>query len=129
MPNVDLNAAIANLVAAEVKAILEPYMSTLDRVAAFVGGQPARRGPGRPRKSAGLKAKPSHRRARRGSNVKRAARLLKKFSEGQSVTYKQGRGAFEAKVLSIDTEAGTLILARATDGKKVMRPVRKVTAA
>jgi len=126
---VDLNAAIAALVAAEVKAILDPYMSTLDRVAAFVGGQPARRGPGRPRKSAGLKAKPSRRRARRGSKAKRAARLLKKFSEGQKVTYKQGKGTFEAKVTAINVEAGTLKLERSKDGKRVTRPVAKVIAA
>ena len=131
MPSVDLNAAIAALVADAVKQELEPYMSTLDKVAAFVGGAPTRRGPGRPRKA--IKPVPFrrfvHPRRPSGSKLKVAIRAAKKLSAGQKVTYRQGRGAFEAKVVSVDTDAGTVVLERAKDGKKVKRPAAKVSAA
>jgi len=131
MPNVDLNAAIAAIVADAVKQELEPYMATLDKVAAFVGAAPARRGPGRPRKA--IKPVPFrrfvHPRRPRGSKSKAAVRAAKKLSPGQKVTYQQGRGSFEAKVVSVDAAKGTVVLERVKDGKKVKRPAAKVIAA
>jgi len=131
MPTVDLNSAIANLVANAVKQELEPFKNVLARVAALVGEAPKHRGPGRPRKAA--KAVSFHRvvhpRRPRGSKLKAAVRAAKKLSAGQKVTYKQGRGAFDAKVVGVDAAAGTVVLERAKDGKKVKRPAAKVTAA
>ena len=49
------------------------------------------------------------------------------YAEGQEVRYKQGRGAFTAKVTAVDAEAKTVTLARVSDGRKVVRPFDKVT--
>jgi hypothetical protein len=131
---IDLNAAIADLVAAEVNAKLEPYRAILNRMAAFVGAAPAHRGPGRPRKTEAAAAAPApasrKRRGRRTYRVskKAALRAAKNLTEGQKVSYKQGRGSFEAKVVSIDSEKGTVTVERIKDGKKVTRPAAKVTA-
>lgn len=51
------------------------------------------------------------------------------FVEGQEVRYKQGRGAFTAKVTAVDAEAKTVTLARVSDGRRVVRPFDKVTPA
>ena len=137
MPNAtDLNTAIRGIVADEVAAVLAPYQGILARMASFVGTGAAlatvHRGPGRPRKNAApaVAAKPAHRKQRRrGSVAKAAARAAKKFTEGQRVIYKQGRGAFEAKVVSVDVAKGKVTVERVKDGKKVKRPAAKVTAA
>ena len=139
MPNtVDLNSAIRGIVATEVAAVIAPYQTILARMASFMGSAaPAtatvRRGPGRPRKSAApvaAAAKPARRKQRRrGSVAKAGAKAAAKFTEGQRVIYKQGRGAFEAKVLSVDIAKGKVTLERVSDGKKVKRPAAKVSAA
>ncbi|TQF10441.1 PspA [Myxococcus llanfairpwllgwyngyllgogerychwyrndrobwllllantysiliogogogochensis] len=51
------------------------------------------------------------------------------YAEGQEVRYKQGRGAFTAKVKAVDEKAKTVTLARVSDGRKVVRPFDKVTPA
>lgn len=47
----------------------------------------------------------------------------------QVVSYKQGRGAFNAKVIGIDVAKGMLKVQRIGDGKVVDRPADKVYAA
>ena len=121
MANVDLNHAIRNLVAAEVERTLEPYRLMLDRLVRLVGQKPARRGPGRPPKAASAPRR--RRKARRGGKVDAT-----RFREGQVVRYKQGRGEFEATVLSVDAAAGIVKLERKKDGKKIGRPAAKVYA-
>lgn len=118
MANVDLNTAIKNLVATEVAKTLEPYRLMLERLAAFIEGSPAPRGPGRPPKAAGGKR---GRKARK--NGKNAA---SKFEAGMAVRYRQGRGEFDAKVASVDVEKNQVALVRAKDGKKVNRPASKI---
>ncbi|WP_426747385.1 PspA [Myxococcus faecalis] len=51
------------------------------------------------------------------------------FSVGQEVRYKQGRGAFTAKVKAVDEKAKTVTLERVSDSRKVVRPFDKVTSA
>jgi hypothetical protein len=134
MPTLDLNDAVRSLVADEVDAALAPYRSTLQALATLAGGGAVRRGPGRPpgsrNKGAGRPAK-----ARRGRPPKRAARSAggggdaSKFSNGQAVRYKQGRGEFAAKVVKIDANNNRVTIERDHDGKKVVRPADKVYAA
>jgi len=45
---------------------------------------------------------------------------------GQTVLYRQGRGEFEATVVSVDSTASTVVLKRTTDGKTVSRPFAKL---
>ncbi len=51
------------------------------------------------------------------------------FAVGQEVRYKQGRGAFNAKVKAVDEKAKTVKVERVSDGKQVARPFDKVTPA
>ncbi|NOK05932.1 MULTISPECIES: PspA [Myxococcus] len=51
------------------------------------------------------------------------------FAVGQEVRYKQGRGAFNAKVKAVDEKAKTVTVERVSDGKQVVRPFDKVTPA
>lgn len=114
---VDLNSAIRELVAASVKETLAPYLETLERLGVFMGGT-RRRGPGRPPK------------ATRGSTRATANRGdATKFSVGQPVSYKQGRGQFDAKVVKIDSNTNTVTVERAKDRKRVERPASKIMAA
>ncbi len=120
MANVDLNAAIRSLVAAEVEQALEPYRDLLERMENFVRGA-APRGP-----VAVAKKKPGRKPGKRAAKAKGDA---SKFSVGQSVKYKQGRGEFEATVRSVDLEANTVEIERVKDGKKLSRPAGKIYAA
>jgi hypothetical protein len=127
----DLNSAIATIVAAEVARSLEPYRHVLERVEAFIGGAP-RRGPGRPRKNpVPVMAVPPvaarTRRRRRGRPA--AGGDVSKFADGQTVRYRQGRGEFEATVISIDKQRNVLTLRRVSDKKEVDRPPSKVYTA
>ncbi|CAM4543421.1 hypothetical protein [Myxococcus xanthus] len=49
------------------------------------------------------------------------------FAVGQEVRYRQGRGAFSAKVKAVDEKAKTVTVERVSDGKQVARPFDKVT--
>jgi hypothetical protein len=121
MANVDLNGAISSLVASEVERVLQPYRGLLDRMAEFAGvSTVVKRGPGRPPASV-------------AAVVRRPRRVVREmggdasdFREGQAVQYKQGRGIFDATVLSVSVESGMLMLQRSKDGKKVERPASKV---
>lgn len=127
---IDIDASIRSIVADAVNASLAPYRGVLDRMAAFVGEAPVRRGPGRPAQVAEPVAAARARPRRNGGGGRTAAtNLVGKFSEGQSVQYKQGRGTFDARIVAIDAEKGALTLERVTDGKKVVRPASKVIAA
>jgi sRNA-binding protein len=121
MPNVDLNAAIRKLVAAEVDRTLEPYQQMLERLVQLLGQKPARRGPGRPPKAAGARRGRKARKARKGGKGDAS-----RFREGQVVKYRQGRGEFEATVLAVDVENNSVKLERKKDGKKVERPATKI---
>lgn len=111
--NPDLTSIVRGLVAHAVAEQLEPYRLVLERVSALMAIKVQRRG--------GAKA------GARRAGAKDEAKLAARFEVGQVVTYKQGRGAFEAKVLEI--AGGVLSLERASDGKKVSRPASKVSAA
>jgi hypothetical protein len=50
------------------------------------------------------------------------AELASKFSEGQKVQYRQGRGTFAARVVGINAKSGVVTLERMSDQKKVVRP-------
>ncbi|HEY3446754.1 MAG TPA: hypothetical protein VGK67_10340 [Myxococcales bacterium] len=119
MAKVDLNTAIRNLVAVEVERTLEPYRQLLERLEQFVGGAPARRGPGRPPKAGG-RGRPGRKAAKAGTGD------ASKFKVGQAVKYRQGRGEFEATVAAVDTEKNLVSLERSKDGKKVDRPASKI---
>jgi|GEM_PF-3145753 len=51
------------------------------------------------------------------------------YEVGQEVRYKQGRGTFSAQVKAVDAKAKTVVVARVSDGKEVVRPFDKVTPA
>jgi len=48
------------------------------------------------------------------------------FRAGDSVRYRQGRGTFFARVVSVDARAGKATVERSTDGKRVVRPFDKL---
>ncbi|HEY3450864.1 MAG TPA: hypothetical protein VGK67_31190 [Myxococcales bacterium] len=120
--NANIDAAIRSIVADQVAAAMDPYHAVFDRVSAFMGQGVSRRGPGRPRKEGA----PGRRATRVGA--KDAAKAAKAFSVGDMVSYKQGRGTFEATVLEIDEATGLMKVQRLSDGKKVVRPASKVSA-
>ena len=45
---------------------------------------------------------------------------------GDSVLYRQGRGTFPARVVSVNARTGRVTVERASDGKRVVRPVDKL---
>lgn len=116
-----IDAAIRSIVTEQIAAAMDPYRAIFDRLSAFMGGGAGRRGAGRPRKE----GSPGRRPARAGKDAAKAAKELK---VGQKVSYKQGRGAFDAKVLEIDEATGLVKVQRLSDGKKVARPASKLSA-
>jgi hypothetical protein len=119
----DLNTAVQSIVAREVEALLEPHLLRLERLAGFMGSTGTRPAPRRmstptpaPRRSP--------RRARPARRV--AAPGIQELKVGDAVAYRQGRGEFGATIKAIDLDAGTVLLARLGDGKKVVRPITKV---
>ncbi len=54
------------------------------------------------------------------------AELASKFSKGQKVQYRQGRGTFDARVVEINEKRGVVFLERMSDKRKVVRPAAKV---
>jgi hypothetical protein len=133
MPIADLDTALHSIVATEVAVAIEPIRAVLDRLCGLVGGEPARRGRGRPRRSSAAGAQPAapvgRRRARRGSKAKKLVSAASKFSVGQKVLYRQGAGEFEAKIVRVDAAKGKVQVERISDGKKVVRPSTKVKVA
>ncbi|MGC4120513.1 MAG: hypothetical protein QM765_39220 [Myxococcales bacterium] len=121
--NASIDAAIRSIVADQVAAAMDPYRAIFERLEAFLGNAPARRGPGRPRKDP---AAPQRRATRAGGQD--AAKAAQAFKVGQTVSYKQGRGTFDAKVLEIDEATGMMKVQRLSDGKKVVRPASKIDA-
>jgi sRNA-binding protein len=120
MAEIDLNAAIQVIIAAAVDSDLAPYRELLDRMAKLTGADmrvPSRAPPAR------VEA-PVHR--RRGRNANTNTANVGAFTVGQKVSYKQGRGAFEALVAKIDIETDTLMLQRCIDRKMVERPMSKI---
>jgi len=123
----DIANSITTMITEEVSIALAPYRTVLEQMAEFLGGTRARPVARRkPRRK--VEARPVRRapRRRRGSAARRTSRLIKRFAEGQTVHFKQGRGSFEAKVVEIDLKKGALTLERTSDGKKVSRPAAKV---
>ena len=109
----DLNDAVRTIVREEVARALAPYRVLLDRLSVLTGG--ARRGPGRPPGS-GRKAAGSRRRGRKAPSGKPG----RKWAAGARVRYKQGRGTFDAEVVSQD-DSGRVMVRRLADGKEVER--------
>ncbi|MBI5548311.1 MAG: hypothetical protein HY901_30895 [Deltaproteobacteria bacterium] len=126
--NLDITEAVRAIIAEEVTALLAPYQELMDRLEALFGEGPTRRGPGRPQVREEAAPAPARARRRRGSKAKKLSRLVRQFSVGQSVSYRQGRGSFAATVTDIDFEGGELVLKRVSDGKEVVRPATKVEA-
>lgn len=57
---------------------------------------------------------------------KDAVEAAGRFSVGQEVRYRQGRGVFNATVYEINSNTGVIVLKRNQDGKIVERPASKV---
>lgn len=110
----DLNVLIRTLVAQEIAASLRPIRESLRRLEALATRAESRRG--RPARAA----------SRRAAGGQADVRIAQGISTGQTVEYKQGRGAFPAKVLGVDLEKGLVRLERMSDGKEVVRPASKV---
>ena len=124
MAEIDLSNAIRNMVAVEVEKALEPHRATLERFARIIGlAAPPAPTTARPRGSPPAAA-------RRGPKSDHGASGdAGSFSVGQSVVYKQGRGSFEAKVVSVDRDRNLVKVERIADGKKVDRPAAKLRPA
>jgi hypothetical protein len=60
---------------------------------------------------------------RRGRRATKVRALSGALRAGETVRYRQGRGEFEVKVLSVNQRAGTARLQRTADGKRVERRV------
>ncbi|MBU8900707.1 PspA [Corallococcus sp. M34] len=144
----DMMGAIRAVVADEVAKTLGRQVELLEQIARYLGVAPSRA----PAAAAAKRASPPVASKREGAKVlaaktkspapKRRGRPRKVIAEaasqesaaspfkaGQEVRYKQGRGSFTAHVTSIDEKAGTVTLARDSDGKQVARPFAKVEAA
>jgi hypothetical protein len=119
----DLNAAVRAIVADEVRTALAPYRHLLDHLAAFLEQRPAPQRAGRPRQGPRVAARAGGGRRRKAGKT---GPLVHDFAEGQTVRYRQGSGVFDAKIVGIEPESGTLLLARVSDGHEVLRPVAKV---
>ncbi len=120
--------AIGIMVAKEVQAALAPYREALASLAEFAAGHGgALSAPAvvAAPKSRGRRVAASG--GRRGSAA--SLELVSKFVEGQKVQYRQGRGTFEARVVGISAENGTVTLERINDRKTIVRPAAKVLAA
>jgi hypothetical protein len=120
--------AMRALVAQEVREALAPYEGLIASLQEFMGaaGGSVSRGATAP-------AAAPMRRARAASPTRRNAggnslELVGKFSQGQRVQYRQGKGTFDARVVEIDAKYGMLTVERESDGKRVTRPAAKVDA-
>lgn len=111
----DLKKLIAGIVAQEIDSALTPYRAVLEDLVSMLGGK---RGPGRPR---GHRTSSATRSTDRGD--------ASTFQVGQAVSYKQGRGDFEATVVSVELDTNTVTVQRDSDGKEVSRPASKISAA
>jgi hypothetical protein len=118
--------AIGALVAKEVHAALAPYQEALASLVEFTGGKV---GGKLAAPSTIASPEPRGRRAGRARGAAASTEVVSKFAEGQRVQYRQGRGTFEARVVGIDAENGTVTLERMGDRKTVVRPAAKVLAA
>lgn len=126
MANPDLSGLLAAMVEKKVQEVLEPHLDALERLSSFLGVPSTRRGPGRPRGSRNI----SRRTTAKGRGTGRLAKGdASAFHEGQKVTYRQGRGEFEAKVIKSDVKANLVTVERMTDGKRVVRPAAKLSTA
>jgi hypothetical protein len=119
--------AIGIMVAKEVQAALAPYREALASLVEFAGAAPAESPRGGARTAPPSRNVRGPRIQRRGSAA--SLELVSKFVEGQKVQYRQGRGTFEARVVGIDAENGTVTLERINDRKTIVRPAAKVLAA
>jgi hypothetical protein len=119
--------AISTLVAKEVRDALAPYQEALASLVEFAGGRP-----GGTLAATSATASLPKRRGRRAGGVRGGAAFAataSRFVEGQKVQYRQGRGTFDARVVGINAEKGTVTLERTSDQKTVVRPAAKVLAA
>jgi sRNA-binding protein len=127
MAKFDMEAVIRTMVAEEVERSLEPYRDLLAGMAKLAGGEAPRRRPGRPA-AVRAEAAPAARRGP-GRPRKSAGTDASKFTVGQAVRYKQGRGEFDASIVRIDPETNVVTLERSKDKKQVERPADKIYAA
>lgn len=120
---VGLTQAVQSLVQTEVAAVAKTYRTVRERLASFVAEARLR-----PRNSivAERSANPFAETKRRARSKKVASRGAPKLGVGGRVSYRQGSGTFEAKVVAVDADKGVAVLERIKDGKRVTRPMKKV---
>ena len=121
--------AIRAIVAREVEDALGPYRDMLADLTKFVVGEQASAGLSGAFEAAAPARVSRTRRATTSAGSRRyadQAELASKFSEGQKVQYRQGRGMFDARVVGIDAKRGVVTLERMSDKKNVVRPAAKV---
>jgi hypothetical protein len=115
----DLAAQLQQMVADEVQRLLGPHIHSLERLSNFLGGGSARRGPGRPKGSVNVRRKPA------GKGPAPLHTEASAYKVGEAVTYLQGRGTFQAKVVEVDEKTNTVTVK--AEGKKAkVRPADKV---
>lgn len=120
---VGLTQAVQSLVQSEVAAVAKTYRTVRQRLASFVSEARLR-----PRNTVAAErsANPFAEAPRRSRSKKGTARAAAKLALGQHVSYRQGSGTFEAKVVAVDAGKGVVVLERIKDGKRVTRPTAKV---
>jgi uncharacterized Zn finger protein len=106
LPSPGFAAAVRAMVADEVRTALKPLGEALDGIQGLTGD-----------------ARPAP-----AASAVPTARRTTRFAQGQVVHYRQGRGTFPAKVVSVDSAQETVLLERVKDGKQVIRPAAKVIA-
>jgi hypothetical protein len=102
----DLNSTIREIVQEEIH-------QALANISISVGGHVAgKRGPGRPRKVAGVSGGAVRRKTRASvaaaQGLKPAGKTAGDYHKGQKVRYMQGRGVFEAKVTEINKDTNVI---------------------
>ncbi len=120
--------AIRTMVAQEIHNALGPYRETLASLVEFTGVAPGKSAANGAEAAAPAR-NPRGRKPAGVRGAKASLEIVSKFAEGQKVQYRQGRGTFEARVVGIDAENGTVTLERLNDKKQVVRPAAKVIAA
>lgn len=122
MANGSIDELVKALVAKEVESQLKKYTEAMNKLSQAVKSGAV----------AGVAAAPKADKPRRAAKpiVSDAAKAaVVKYQMDQIVSYKQGRGSFNAKVIGIDVNNGLLKVQRLSDNKVVDRPADKVYAA
>ena len=128
MRETDFAQVVEQMIAEELERTLAPYHKLLGRLDKARSLVKRRQGPGRPPRAEVEQLQA----ILRGVAPKRTTRpaapkkATKAYKPGDVVTYRQGRGTFEAFVIRAEA-GGEVVVERISDGKRVRRPAAKLS--